>query len=223
MEIKSITERTVEHLRSKIITGELIGGHKLNTADLTAQLDISVPPLREALRILEKDNLIVSIPRKGAYVSKLSLGDLQNVFQAREMFECYAIDILKEKKIRELPDVSSAISIAAGLSEPSHQNSQEMLKYFMIRSSCHLKLVQASSNDWLVNFYNSIYYHLARYEFIHTHLPGRKKRLLEHDYILKLIEAGSYSEAKKKLRFHIRTTYENLRIKILQNEINKEG
>jgi DNA-binding GntR family transcriptional regulator len=222
MVIKSITDSVVEYLRSKIITGELVAGQRLNVADIIAQLDISVPPLREALRVLENDHLVVSIPRKGAYVSDISIAELQKLLQAREMLECYSIRLLKEKDIRQLPDIESALSIIPSVSMPAQDNPEELLDYFKVHLNFHIKLVESTGNEWMISCYNSVYYQLARYQLIHLYVPGKKQRIKEHYEILELIRASSFDQAEEKLRLHIRNTYKNLKAKILKNEIKKD-
>jgi DNA-binding GntR family transcriptional regulator len=116
MEIKSVPKTVVEYLRDRILVGQLAPRQKLSENDLASKLDISRPPLREAFRILEYERLIFTIPRKGTYVSNISIEDLQDVYQAREMIECYAIDLLKAKNIKDLPQMELAVSSTSGLS-----------------------------------------------------------------------------------------------------------
>ena len=77
MEILSVTESALQFLRRRIIIGELKPGQKLNECSLSEELGISRPPLRETFRILEKDQLVVAIPRKGTYVTELSIRDFE--------------------------------------------------------------------------------------------------------------------------------------------------
>ena len=222
MIIKSITDNAVEYLRSKIITGEIAPGKKLNVADIIAQLDISVPPLREALRVLENDHLVVSVPRKGAYVSDISIAELQKLLQAREMVECYSIRLLKDKDIRRLPEVESAISILPRLSMPARNNPEELLGYFKMHSNFHIKLVESTDNDWIISYSNSVFHQLARYQLLHLYIPGKKQREKEHYEIIELIKAGSYNQAEEKMSLHIRNTYNNLKAKFLQKKTKKD-
>jgi len=106
MEIKSVTDSVTQYLRKQIITSELAAGQRLNETNLASHLSISRPPIREAFRILENEHLVVNIPRKATYVSDISIEDLQEVYQAREMLECYAIDLLKDKNISDLLHLS---------------------------------------------------------------------------------------------------------------------
>jgi DNA-binding GntR family transcriptional regulator len=217
MEIKSVTDSVTEYLRKQIITGDLAADQRLNETDLASRLDISRPPLREAFRILENEHLVVSIPRKGTYVSNLSVEDLQEVYQAREMLECYAIDLLKAKNIRDLPNVIASVESASDLSIPSQDNREEVFTYLKAFVDFHIKLIESTGNNWVIHFYNSISSHLARYQFIYLYIPGSGRRSIEeHQQILGLIKEGSYKKAKKFMRDHINYTFEFLRNKILQ-------
>jgi len=220
MKILSVKESVVEHLRTLIITGELAPGQKLNELELSSSLGISRPPLREAFRVLENEHLVVSTPRKGVCVSELSIEGLREVFQARVMIECWAIDLLKAAKIRFLPQMESALAFSSGLSIPSYDKNskEEMLRYLENVVAYHRKLVETTHNHWLIHFYNSIHANLARYQFIYTYIPGQsydyKKR---HKEILSLIKKEEYEKAKKHLRSHI-----NAVVDILENNINRK-
>jgi DNA-binding GntR family transcriptional regulator len=217
MEIKSIKESIVEHLRKQIITGELGAGQKLNETELASHLNVSRPPLREAFRILENEHLVVNIPRKATYVRNLSIEDLYEVYQAREMLECYAIDFLKGKKIRDLPNVTASVESASKLSIPSQDDPEEVFTYLKAFADFHIKLIESTGNNWVIHFYNSISSHLARYQFIYLYIPGSGRRSIEeHQQVLGLIRDGSYDKAKRFMREHIRYTFEFLRNKILE-------
>lgn len=115
----------VDYLRSQIVTGELESCQKLNENHIASQLDISRHPIREAFRILENEYLVVSIPRKGSYVSDLSIEVLEELYQAREMIEMCVIDILKVKNIKNLPKAFSSLEYSSRLSLPSVENKEE--------------------------------------------------------------------------------------------------
>jgi DNA-binding GntR family transcriptional regulator len=220
MEIKTVTNIATEYLRKQIITGELVADQKINETDLATRLKISRPPIREALRILENEHLVINIPRKGTNVTKISIEDLQDIYKAREMLECYAIDILKAKNIRDLPNVIESVESASDLSIPSQDNRDEVFTYLKAFVDFHIKLIESTGNNWVVHFYNSISSHLARYQFIYLYIPGSGRRSSEeHNQILGFIKTGNYEKAKKFMREHINYTFEFLQKKILQTEI----
>ncbi len=220
MEIKTVTNIATEYLRKQIIIGEMAAGQRINETDLAARLEISRPPIREALRILENEHLVINSPRKGTNVTEISIEDLQNIYQAREMLECYAIDILKAKNIRILPNVIASVESASGLSIPSQDNREEVFTYLKAFVDFHIKLIASSGNNWVIHFYNSISSHLARYQFIYLYIPGSGRRSAEeHNQILDFIKTGNYGKAKKFMREHINYTFEFLRKKILESEL----
>ena len=204
MKVVGVKESVVQSLRTQIIIGDLTPGQKLNELELSSSLGISRPPLREAFRVLENEHLIVSIPRKGTHVSDLSIKDLKEVFQARVMIECYAIDLLKAKHIRNLPHMESAIESTSRLPIPSYENKEEVLSYLETLIAYHRKLLESTGNLWVLRFYNSIHPSLTRYEFIYTYLPTHPyKYRKEHREILFSIKRGDYERAKELLRLHI--------------------
>ena len=197
----------------------MIPGQKLNELTLSSLLGISRPPLREAFRVLENEHLIHSIPRKGTYVSSLSVEDLREVFQARVMIECYAIDLLHAKKVRHLPEMESALKSTSELSIPPYDKKEEVLQYLETVVAYHGKLIESTGNHWVQRFYNSIHSSLARYEFIYTYLSGQPyKHRKEHLEILTLIKRGDYEKAKECLRSHI-----NAVVDILEKTIGQES
>ena len=207
MEIKSVTESIVHYLRDLIISGDLVPGQKLTETELSAQMGVSRPPLREALRIMENDNLVTRIPRKGTYVTTISIEDLRQVYQAREMIECHAMDILKKEDRRDLPEVRNALDTATALSPPGGDDTAEMIQYLDAFTDFHVKLVEAAGNQWVLRFYDSITLSLARYQFMCLHIPGLTSRSYEmHGEILDLIGDGLFDRAKRTLISHIHLT-----------------
>jgi DNA-binding GntR family transcriptional regulator len=211
MGIMGVTESLVQYLRDRIIIGELRGGQKLNEAQLSLSLGVSRPPLREAYRILERERLVFNVPRKGTYVTEISIENLQEVNQARQMIECCAIDLLKVKNIRDLPHVASALDAGFKLSVPSGDDTAQYLIYLKTFADYHIKLVESCGNGWLIDFYQAIASNLARYQFLYFHTPGtRETSLKDHRQVLNHIEAGDHDRAKEYLSSHIKYTFELL-------------
>lgn len=203
METKSLTTAAAELLKAQILAGELAGGEKLNENQISTQLSISRPPLREAFRLLEQERLVVSIPRKGRCVTKLTKENFFQVQDVRRMIECHVIDILKENKVRRLPKVKEALIEAIKLPVPL-DNTIEKLRYIEITGGFHIKLVESTGNDLLNHFYGIIRSIISRYRYISLSAPGFTSALLEeHQQILNLIERGSYNQAKQHLSTHL--------------------
>lgn len=204
MKIDGVIESIVKFLRGKIITGELPSGQKLNEGELTSELDVSRPSLREAFRILEQKHLIVSVPRKGSYVAELSIDDFSALYHAREMIECYAIDLLEVSGKKELPEVEATIKITSNLVLPPDNDPQQKLEHLQALIVFHYRLVEACGNKHILRFYDTIASNLARYQFIYLYKPNLSTDSHEdHRKILDHIGQGEYSEAKAILINHM--------------------
>ena len=222
MEILNVTGSVLALLRDKIITGELKAGQKLNETNLSSSLGISRPPLREVFRMLEKDHMVINIPRRGTYVAELSVKDYEELSQVREMMECYAIDLLKASNIRNLPKVTLALNKA--LSLPMSNNSvdpEELLNRIRVILDFHRSLVESAGNSRLAYNYHSVSLNLARYQFIYFYVSGAAQHSMDdHAKTLEFIENGNYDQAKEELRKHIDYTVELVKSRILHPAIS---
>jgi DNA-binding GntR family transcriptional regulator len=224
MEILNVTGSVLQVLRNKIITGELKSGQKLNESTVSSSLGISRPPLREVFRMLEKDHMVINIPRKGTYVAELSIKDFEELSQIREMMECYAIDLLKTSNIRNLPKVTVALNKA--LSLPMSNNSvdpEELLNRIKVILDFHTSLVESTGNSRLAYNYHSISLNLARYQFLYFYTSGAAQHSLDdHAKTLEFIRDGNFDQAKEELRKHIHYTVELVKDRILYQAVSDE-
>lgn len=218
LNIAGVTETTAQYLRIHIIEGELAPGQKLNEVELSSRLGISRPPLRESFRILENEHLVVSIPRKGCYVTDVSMEDCREIFQAREMIECYAVELLRERKIRELPQVASALEVTANLPMPTSSDPHEKYNHLKAIADFHINIVESAGNSRLNHWYHSNFSSLARCQSMYVYIKGlMNKSQVTHEQILKFIKGGHYEQAKQQLSSHIRGF-----LRLIEDRMNKK-
>lgn len=206
MEILGVTAYILQSLRNKIITGELRPGQRLNENKISNELAISRPPIREALRILEEDNLVVNTPRRGTFVTELSISQCEEICQTREMIECFVVDLLKASNIRDLPKVENTLHLSSTFILPLDRNNPDLLlNNTMFLIDYHQSLVESAGNSRLNEIYRSISYSLARYQYLYFYSVGSVAHSLDdHEKVLQLINDGHYDQAKEKLREHIK-------------------
>ncbi len=84
---KPLRDVVFENLREAILEGKLKPGQRLMEVQLAEQLGVSRTPVREAIRKLELEGLVVMLPRKGAYVANMSLKDIMDVLEVRASLE----------------------------------------------------------------------------------------------------------------------------------------
>lgn len=219
MEVLGLTRSLIDHLRGQIILGELAPGEKINEIQIASDLGISRSPLREALRILENERLISNIPRKGSFVTEMSLEDLSEIYQMREMIELYALKLMENNAMRELPEVVQYADNTKNIVVPSESDSPEdKISYIHKLAQYHLKLVESAGNKRLFEFYKMIHSNINRYVYQNAFIQGvAEHRVEEHHRITDLIGRGQYGSASKVLQDHIRYACEQLKIRIAKN------
>lgn len=93
IESRSLSEQVVELLYRQIINGTLQAGQHVNEAVLARQLGISRNPIREAVRRLQERGLLVMVPRKGTFVRRMEIDDVNDTFRFRLVIESHAIEL----------------------------------------------------------------------------------------------------------------------------------
>jgi DNA-binding GntR family transcriptional regulator len=124
--------QTENQLRSAITSGVLLPGQKLIERDLCEKLGVSRPSLREALRRLEAEKLIVNIPHRGPMVATVSVEEARDLYAVRRMLEGHAAAECARhastQQIRELKQAVDELSLA--ISDQSHSDILKAKQHF---------------------------------------------------------------------------------------------
>ena len=83
----NVNSVVADRIREMILSGRLKPGERLRLSELAAELNVSTTPVREALRRLQADGLVVFYPRQGATVAQLSLSEYEEIFGMRKALE----------------------------------------------------------------------------------------------------------------------------------------
>jgi DNA-binding GntR family transcriptional regulator len=102
VEVGGLRQEISDILREAIWQGTLKPGHRLNEQWLSGQLGVSRPPLREAIRVLEQEGLVVSSPRRGAFVQSLAGEDIFEIYAVRCALEGMAAELLMDRASPEM-------------------------------------------------------------------------------------------------------------------------
>lgn len=187
-------------LRQAILKGELAPGERLMEIQLADRLGVSRTPIREAIRKLELEGLVLMIPRKGAEVAKISEKSLRDVLEVRRSLEELAIELacqrMTEEEITRLEETQEAFREAVnhgdamGIAE-SDEHYHDIIYY-------------GTGNARLVQILNNLREQMYRYRLEYIKDADKRQVLLvEHDNILKAIKRRRVVEAKEAMREHI--------------------
>ena len=94
---KPLREVVIENIRDAILSGDFPAGMRLTELQLADEMGVSRTPIREAIRNLEQEGLVVMIPRHGAYVADVSIHDINEVYEIRTALETLAAGLAAER------------------------------------------------------------------------------------------------------------------------------
>lgn len=118
----TVVEHVVKELRRLILCGELRPGERLIEERLTEQFGVSRPPLREALRILQRDGLVQTVARRGSVVMPLTADDVREIYSLRWALERLAIElavpVTDRSRLQPLHNAMNIMTAAAESGDP---------------------------------------------------------------------------------------------------------
>jgi DNA-binding GntR family transcriptional regulator len=99
---KALRDAAVLRIREAIVQGELKPGQRILEVEMAKKLGISRAPIREAIRQLESEGLVVSMAHRGTYVTMLSPQDAREIFSLRAALEGLAVMLVVQSKNTEI-------------------------------------------------------------------------------------------------------------------------
>lgn len=142
---KSLRDQAYEELRDRIIDLRLSPGQRLVERDLATELAISRIPLREALQMLEREGLVVIVPRQGAIVAPFTVTDVRDLFDVRESLEVLAARLAAERA--EPADLASLRAQLTAARQATARGDQAAIA--AANAGFHAVIVEVSGNPLL--------------------------------------------------------------------------
>lgn len=198
-------------LREAILSNVLTPGFRLRADELAKELKVSKTPVREALRKLEAEELIVSTGN-ALIVKVLTERQLLEIYYTREALEGMAARLAAENA--GLLDLTSLRAILHDVETANARPNIEELRRFT--GEFQLAAFKASHNDYLYGLLSSIQEKIRNYRTTTTTLPGRNEEIVAFcRSLLQAIENRNPDEAERVARANRRRTLE-LRLKIMR-------
>ncbi|MDO4620233.1 MAG: GntR family transcriptional regulator [Lachnospiraceae bacterium] len=196
-------------LRRQILRGELKPGERLMEIALADRLGVSRTPIREAIRKLENEGLVIMIPRRGAHVAEITRQELNDVLEVRRSLEVLAIskacDYMTEKDIRELKEAEEAFAIQIARKDADLTVLGEADEHF------HDIIYKGTNNRRLIQILNNLREQMYRFRMEYLKDTDIRQTLVrEHDAIVKALENRDKEEATRLMSLHIDNQYRNI-------------
>jgi len=195
---QSLRERIVARLRDAIVAGDLSPKTRLMEPELAKRLSVSRTPLREAIRQLEAEGLLTTVPRVGTFVSEVTPRDIEDTYAIRAVLEGLAA-----RQAAENPDSAKAPALRAILAELAQKTSDYRV-YHEASGRFHDVIFAFSQNQRLQAMYHALTHQVARLRTLSLAMAQRPVvSLREHRRIASAILRGKGPEAERLMRLHI--------------------
>lgn len=187
-------------LRQAILTGELKPGERLMEIHLASRLGVSRTPIREAIRKLELEGLVIMIPRRGAEVAKITEKSMQDVLEVRRALDTLCVELacerISEEELAQLKEACDEFERA------THTKDTKKIAQADVR--LHDIIVKATRNTRLVQLVSNLSEQMYRYRFEYIKDDSKHQGLVEeHRIIYESIRNKDKTTAAETSKLHI--------------------
>jgi len=192
---ESIAEQIYAIIKEEILLAKRKPGEQLNPRKLAEEFESSVMPVRDALKQLVDEGLVVRKPRVGFFVRSFTPREVREIMEVRKLYELYCLesyfDCIDKDRLRFL------LERCLSRDWPAVKNPE----FDRLDDDIHDLIVSASGNTFLIESYNNIKDRI----FLIRHLGESQARRANEEHVL-LIQAildGDKERAKEILQAHI--------------------
>lgn len=222
---KPLRDVVVESIRQAIISGQFPPGMRLMELQLAEEMGVSRTPVREAIRKMELEGLVVMIPRRGAYVADISIKDINEVYEVRTALDVLSAGLAAERIDKsEIQEMRELLAEEAALVE-----ARDYPKIIDNDTAFHDVIYRASGNTRCMNIISNLREQITAIRGRSMPYPGRVEIMLkEHRAIFGAIAAGKVEKAQEAVRTHMENAEQTLlkvikEQKLMPSENKKEG
>lgn len=187
-------------LRQAILRGELEPGERLMEIQLANKLGVSRTPIREAIRKLELEGLVLMIPRRGAIVAEITEKSLKDVLEVRKALEELSVQLacerITEEEIEQLKDAAKNFEEAL--------KTEDVTAFAEADVQFHDVIYFSTQNQRLIQLLYNLREQMYRYRVEYLKRKEVHPTLLEeHNYIIQCLEKRDKFGATKAISTHI--------------------
>ncbi|MCC5909068.1 MAG: GntR family transcriptional regulator [Clostridiaceae bacterium] len=211
-DLRPIRDIVFESIRHAIFDGKLKKGDHLVESAVAEKMKVSRTPVREALRQLESEGLVVNVPRKGAVVQGISKEDAIEIYDLREVLEGLVARLACLNITDE--DIDRLKYILQEMKTTIENNHDDKLvsfdkEYNMLHMEYNSIILNSSKSQRLQTMMKNIYDYLTSLRSVSLYKKDRRLiALKEHREIVKAFEERNEDEAENLVRKHVKKAKE---------------
>lgn len=197
----SIVDNVTVRLRRALLAGEIKPGERIKMAELEKSFGVSHIPIREAVRRLEAEGLIIAAPQRAAVAAGVDLDDLTGLYVLRRITECEVIrrsvDSMTDEKLRGVRTALDRLEAVA--------QAHESPRFWKLHGEFHWALLEPAANAWIRRVVDQTWLASQRYVrlFVSQTLGDA---MADHRELLVLCERRDGDGAAELLRHHLDRT-----------------
>jgi DNA-binding GntR family transcriptional regulator len=193
---QSLSEQIAAQLSERIVTGLYAPGQRIMEQAIAAEFAVSRGPVREALRLLERDGLVTILPRRGAQITNLSSAEVKEIFDIRAVLNGLRDRALAEdpERLHLLPALEAEVAKLARFARQPELGEAYIETVFALNRM----LTGASRNRRLRMILDSLALQTLRYSRLGLSTPQRRRQSVQHwQKLLKAIRDGDGAAAER--------------------------
>ena len=200
-------EKAYTQIKGKIITAKMPPGSVINEAQLMEEFKLGRTPIREAIKQLQTEDLVLVTPRKGMYVADIAVTDLLQIFEVRVELESFATKLaaqrITEQEIAELQE------LAEDYQEVDITDKDALIN---LDGGFHSLLANATHNKFLIKEIEYYYNLSLRIWYIALSYAKSEEIDVEaHIEILQAIKAHNAEQAQQRMKKHIQDFHKTIK------------
>jgi DNA-binding GntR family transcriptional regulator len=210
----SLPEQIAERIGNAIIQGSYEPGARVQEQEVADRFQVSRGPVREALRILERDGLVQIHARRGAQVTQLNVGEVNDLFEVRISLLGLAARLAAERRDPEF--MARLRAGAERLAEIAKQGDPDAYTSAVYRHN--LMLAEASGNRFLRNLVFSLAHQTLRYARLGLSTSKRRAQSVRNWRLLAAAVQGKDPKAAQEAAEKLVRDSRDTAVKLLRNE-----
>ncbi len=200
-------EKAYTQIKGKIITAKMPPGSVINEAQLMEEFTLGRTPIREAIKQLQSENLVMVTPRKGMFVADIAVTDLLQIFEVRVELESFATKLAAER-INE-GELINLQKLATAYQDVDIADKDALIK---LDGEFHALLANATHNKFLIKEIE--YYYNLSLRIWYIALNYAKPDDIDvdaHIEVLDAIQARDAEKAGQRMRKHIQEFHKTIK------------
>jgi DNA-binding GntR family transcriptional regulator len=212
---KTISAMVQERIRDAILNGTLPAGSRLDQNRLAEDLNVSLVPVREALKKLEGEGFVQIIPRRGAFVAESSPEDMEDLYFTRAMLEgqaaYHAAGKLSDADLAKLDQLFRIMGTALA--------ADDFVYFNQTNRDFHFTIYRAAGSKYLLSMIENLWDLAQRYRYRYMFLKNQAAVIqAEHQAILDACHARNAKGLRDAMSYHMHQTYLGVRRYVLPHQ-----